>query len=178
MTTPPPPITPDAQLSYALGWFSHHATQRLQTFNFYIVVVTVLLVGYGDAIQDERRWFAALLCGVGLFVTILLFQLEVRNAELVSVGQRALAELEKSASIVKISESAEQRTMLGGALTECWRPLRRRAACDPARAKWRWRQAVARHGFVLRFLMLAGALLFLAGFMLAAAGVAPRGATP
>lgn len=165
----------EAQLDYALGWFTHHAAQRLQTFNFYLVIATVLLLGYGTALHDKSRWFAAVLCGVGFVVTVLFFQLEVRNTELVDIGRAALAYLEGTGSLVHITADDQDRSMLAGALVDGWKPFTAGAPPYLERASWPWRQRIARHGFVLRTVLGMGAALFLCGLVLALLGTVPGG---
>ncbi len=168
----------EAELDYALGWFTHHASQRLQTFNFYLVIGTVLLVGYGSAVHDHSRWFAAVLCAIGLVVTLLFFQLEIRNTELVEIGRKALADLELANSIVPMTARGQDRSLLSAALGEGLAPFRREPETARGRASWRWRRGIARHGFVLRSVMTFGASLFLIGMLLALLGVVPEQSRP
>lgn len=170
---PPDPFPRQSELDYALGWFTHHASQRLQTFNFYLVVGTVLLLGYRSAVHDYSRWFAALLCFIGLIVTLLFFQLEVRNTELVAVGRKVLADVEREGSLVPITALVRERTLLGEALGEGLANFRLHPIGGRRRASWRWRQAIATHAFVLRSVMGFGASLFFVGLVLAVLGWVP-----
>jgi hypothetical protein len=172
-------LSESEQLEYALQWFTHHASQRLQTFNFYLVVATVLLLGYGSALHDKSQSFAILVCAVGVVVTALFFQLEVRNAELVDVGREELKRLERGTPSFSIAGSVKDRTSLRRALGEGLDPFRTGGGSEVvrARADYTWRRAIARHGFVLRSVMTLCALLFLAGFVLAAVGITPDGAS-
>ncbi len=66
------PETPckEVRLTYAWNWFSYHAGQRLSAFNFFLVIVGVLTVGFGQAISD--RWIGpgAAIGGLGAAVSV------------------------------------------------------------------------------------------------------------
>jgi hypothetical protein len=50
-----------AELDYAWDWFKYHASQRLTAFNFFLIMVGFLLVGYAHAIDKHFVYF-----GIGL----------------------------------------------------------------------------------------------------------------
>lgn len=81
-------------LQYATTWFTYHAGQRIQTFNFFLVIQTGLLValfsGWGSV--SKALLIALAVLGVGSGPTFWL--LEVRNTELVNAGREALDHLE------------------------------------------------------------------------------------
>jgi len=82
--------------TYAWNYFSLHATQRLTTFNFYLVISTLLTGGLASAIKQEygNLWIAVV---VGLLMgifSIVFHKLDVRNRELVKNAERALRSLD------------------------------------------------------------------------------------
>jgi hypothetical protein len=42
-----------AKMRYAWDWFSYHADQRLKAFNFFIVIIGILIVTYGTAMKES-----------------------------------------------------------------------------------------------------------------------------
>jgi hypothetical protein len=95
----------DTQTTYAWNWFAYHAGQRLTAFNFFLVIVGVLTVGYGQAV--ENRWE-----GVGIAVGLLgavvgvgFLVLDVRNKDLVDAGTNALVGLETDLDVHIVTDS-------------------------------------------------------------------------
>jgi hypothetical protein len=83
-------------LAYASSWFTYHAGQRLQSFNFFIALQTALIaivvLQYGTAGPVTLFTFGA----VGFVGTLLFAALEIRNTELVLAAGATLAGLETS----------------------------------------------------------------------------------
>jgi hypothetical protein len=81
---------------YAWDYFQLHATQRLKTFEFYVVIATVLLSGYGVSLKEnDLRPISVVL---GILLTILSFvfwKLDVRNKQLIKNAEQALKTIEK-----------------------------------------------------------------------------------
>lgn len=81
---------------YAWNYFQLHAEQRLKTFEFYIVMATVLLSGYGVSLkEDDLKPIGVVL---GILLTILSFvfwKLDVRNKQLIKNAEQALKTIEK-----------------------------------------------------------------------------------
>jgi hypothetical protein len=84
------------EFDYAWGWFQYHASQRLTAFNFFLVIVGFLLVGYAQAILNRWDAFGVGLGVIGLCISIGFFALDVRNRELVNLGRDALRTLEET----------------------------------------------------------------------------------
>lgn len=77
---------------YAWNYFSLHATQRLTTFNFYLVISTLLLAGLGAAFKkDYGNHGMAIPIGVVIsIISIVFHKLDERNRMLVDNAERAL----------------------------------------------------------------------------------------
>lgn len=82
------------EFDYAWGWFQYHASQRLTAFNFFLVIVGFLLVGYAQAILNHWAAFGVGLGVIGMCISIGFLALDVRNGELVNLGRDALKKLE------------------------------------------------------------------------------------
>lgn len=102
-------------MDYAWGWFQHSASQRLTTFNFFLVIVGLLLVAYGQAVEHGWRLFGTCLGLVGAVVSIGFLAIDVRNEVFVNRGIDALEELEKSIG-VKVGKRGEPSAGLNEAL--------------------------------------------------------------
>ena len=77
-----------ASLQHATAWFTYHAGQRMQSFNFFIVFQA------GLAYALFQNWKSPAKCGVisvaGVIVAAAFYALEVRNSTLVNDGRSAL----------------------------------------------------------------------------------------
>lgn len=85
------------QRKYAWDYFAIHATQRLTTFNFYLVLSALLITGALTAFKTD---FMRPVVGAGLglvlsFLSFIFYKLDERNRELVGIGEQALKLLEK-----------------------------------------------------------------------------------
>lgn len=85
---------------FAWNWFQYHASQRLTSFNFFLVIVGLLLVGYAQAVDHSWNGFGAALGLLGALVAASFLALDVRNDELVQCGLAALARGEGSAGLI------------------------------------------------------------------------------
>jgi hypothetical protein len=163
-----------ALLAYALSWFTYHAGQRQQSFNFFIALQTALIavvvLQYGTAGRSTLVIF-----GMAGFVGTLLFAaLEIRNTELVLAGGATLAGLEASfgggagsqTAAIPLPYAADNaRLYLRKALVE-FVTLKNIDPIGGRPASRRWYKMlgfVIRNSFVLRsifLLTLAGWLVF------------------
>lgn len=91
---------------FAWNWFQYHASQRLTSFNFFLVIVGLLLVGYAQAIDHSWNGFGVALGLLGTLVAAGFLALDVRNDELIQCGLVALAEGDGSARL--IAENTER----------------------------------------------------------------------
>src|SRR5258708_34054824 len=47
------PEKTDTTLTYAWNWFAYHASQRLQAFNFFLLILAALATGYLTALDKD-----------------------------------------------------------------------------------------------------------------------------
>lgn len=145
-----------AELEYALGWFTYHASQRLAAFNFFLIVVGVVVVGYAQALVYHLWYISLALSLYGGLISFAFWCLEIRNKELVNIGRAALDRIE--AEELEVSLRREDRD--GSRLHEALGPLSRALF-------WRYaprsseipdmqfrRPAFLKHGFWLRLIIL------------------------
>lgn len=91
---------------YAWGWFQYHASQRLTAFNFFLVIVGFLLVGYAQAILNRWDAFGVGLGVIGMCISIGFLALDVRNRELVNLGKATLKTLESTIGVSLCADDA------------------------------------------------------------------------
>lgn len=93
--------SPDVDADFAWNWFQYHASQRLTSFNFFLVIVGLLLVGYAQAVGHSWDGFGVALGMLGALVAAGFLALDVRNDELVQCGLVALEELDGSTRLIR-----------------------------------------------------------------------------
>ena len=84
----------DALLNYGTQWFNYHAQQRIQTFNFFLVMQSALIVAYASLYGHTSHVLLGIVALQGFFITFPFYALEVRNAELVLNGRYLLDKVE------------------------------------------------------------------------------------
>lgn len=164
----------NALLTYASSWFTYHAGQRLQSFNFFVALQTALLavvaLQYGTAGGVTLSIFGV----VGCVGTLLFAALEIRNTELVLAGGAALGALETSfrsdtggrAAAIPLPYSSDtarlylREALIGFLTSKDIEPIGCRQA---SRRRYKVLGYVIRNSFVLRtifLLTLVGWLIF------------------
>lgn len=82
-------------LKYAWDYFHFHASQRLTTFNFYLVICGLIIAGYATALKESRDIPIALLLGLVLtLMSFVFWKLDRRNRQLIWNAEEALKVLE------------------------------------------------------------------------------------
>lgn len=156
------------ELEYAWGWFEYHASQRLAAFNFFLIIVGFLLVGFAQAVDHQWAAFGIGLGAIGALVAVAFLVLDVRNEELVLRGRDALKDLE-SGMAVSLARLDRERTMLPEAIA--WRR-------DPGKlSNWIGPKVagLVKHKVWFRFIIGFVGAWFLAGAVWAARGYSGTG---
>src|SRR5438105_2387224 len=84
----------EKSLDHAWDWFSLHAGQRMQSFNFFLVATGFLVAAYASVLKDHRD--AGLGIGVfGAWISFWFRHLEYRTRQLVHAGEAALRPLQQ-----------------------------------------------------------------------------------
>jgi len=105
----------ELEFKYAWDWFSYHARQRLMAFNFFLVLIGAVVVGYTQAVNEHIRALGVGLGFLGAFVSVGFWVMDVRNEELVNCGRAALDKMEKQLRLT-IREDDHKRVRLPEAL--------------------------------------------------------------
>lgn len=76
---------------HAWKYFSLHAEQRLKTFNFYLILCTVVAGGVLATMKDAKDPRIAVPVALLLpFLSVVFWKLDTRNRQLIDHGQRAI----------------------------------------------------------------------------------------
>jgi hypothetical protein len=98
---------------HAWAWFSLHAAQRMQAFNFFLVATAFLIAGYASLVEKHRSAAIAVAL-LGAWLTFWFTRLDGRSRQLVKAGERALAVIEAQLAAttgiedLRIVEAVEQ----------------------------------------------------------------------
>ena len=84
------------QFEYAWRWFDLHAKQRVSMFNFFLLSVGALATAYGLLLREQLYVVAAVAAVMGVFVSLVSCLLDVRNRQLVKMGEEALKGVERA----------------------------------------------------------------------------------
>lgn len=84
--------------SYAWNYFQVHAAQRLTTFNFFVLISTVIVSGYSLAAR-EVPLLAMTLSIVLMLVAFIFWKLDTRTRQLIQNAENALKFIEKEDKI-------------------------------------------------------------------------------
>ncbi|MFY9085016.1 hypothetical protein [Aliarcobacter cryaerophilus] len=91
----------DNQLGLVWEYFKLHAEQRLKTFHFYIIIIT-LLVGSALTILKDKEYIFFIFVGILMsFFSFIFWRLDIRNKELISTAEEEIITLEEQ-FIVKV----------------------------------------------------------------------------
>ena len=90
------PHPSNMQFEYAWRWFDLHAKQRVSMFNFFLISVGALATAYGLLLREQLYVVAAVAAFLGVLVSLVSCLLDVRNRQLVKMGEEALKEVEKA----------------------------------------------------------------------------------
>ena len=83
------------KLDYAWRWFALHTKQRVTMFNYFLVASGILASAYGLLLREEL-WEAAIVAGsIGCMVGLVSWGLDVRNRQLVKLGEEVLTDIEE-----------------------------------------------------------------------------------
>jgi hypothetical protein len=83
---------------YAWDYFVYHAEQRIKTFNLYLIIVAILIGGFGTVIIKTKEEYLPWLSIFGFLLVIFSVAfalLDKRNRELVRNGEAALKYLDE-----------------------------------------------------------------------------------
>jgi hypothetical protein len=93
---------------YVWKYWAFHADQRLRTFNFFILVVTVLIAGFFTYLKDAR--YPAYACPAGFllsFICYVFWRLDCRNRALIQHAEGILKSIETGISVELVPDEMQ-----------------------------------------------------------------------
>lgn len=84
------------RLDFAWKHFEFHARQRTTMFNFFVIILGVVVTGFVAAVREEGvRYFAPYIALTGMFVSVAFLFLDIRNTQLLEFSERIIYEIER-----------------------------------------------------------------------------------
>ncbi len=81
--------------SYVWQYFQLHASQRLTTFNFYIVISSVIATGFFGSLDPTRATYLGVILGFLLaFLSFVFWRMDCRTKQMIWYAEEALKQLE------------------------------------------------------------------------------------
>ena len=87
-------------LTYGFKWFEYHANQRILTFNFYLIIYSGMATAYSFLLKEiaAESILTSLLM---ILMSILFWQLDIRNKQLIDIGEYIIKESWSAAGLDK-----------------------------------------------------------------------------
>ena len=82
-------------LEHAWAWFSLHATQRLQSVNFFLIAVAFLSAAFVTAVKEQMYVLAGGIAILGACVSYFFYRMERRIRSLLHAAEDAMAPLQE-----------------------------------------------------------------------------------
>lgn len=158
-------------LNYAWNWFEYHAKQRFTAFNYFLVLVGVVVVGYikcvelagksfssMDQVGMSKIWWslASAIGLIGMIISIAFWFLDIRNEELINCARNALESIERSMGLTIRIDDLNRNYL-------------KKSLDIPSRLMpFPWIKHLASHHFWLRSILLLSAFIFLMASLFAA----------
>lgn len=90
---------------HAWAWFSLHANQRMQAFNYFLVAAAFITASFVASLREGLFLVGTGVAILGLILSCGFLQLEARTRELVRAGEAALRPLQsRLAQVLQIGE--------------------------------------------------------------------------
>jgi|GEM_PF-607843 len=156
------------QYNYAWNWFDFHAKQRVSMFNFFLIITGILANGFISVIRTDCRFLGAGIAILGIITSIGFIFLDVRNKQLVEMGEDMLLSIEEKIFSgefkIKIKEKPmDPKQVQGGFML---REYKEEPRWEKG-SRWRYiKRNAIKHKFIIGFIELAVAILFLLGIIM------------
>jgi hypothetical protein len=98
----------DGDRNYAWQYFTTHAEQRLKTFHFYIIIMTLLIGAMFTLLKLEYTIMLVVMAILMSFFSFVFWKLDERNRELINNAQRTLKMLERGKFVRLFTEEEKQ----------------------------------------------------------------------
>lgn len=83
------------RLQYAWNWFDFHAKQRMQLFNFFLLITGILVNAFVASYEKNMFSVSIAICLLGVLQSISFFIFDVRSREMTSFSEDVLEKLER-----------------------------------------------------------------------------------
>jgi hypothetical protein len=84
----------EKRLEYARNFFAHHAKQRMDMFNYFLLFAGLALSAFANVFKDGHYGTSTIIAMVAALLTIVFMFLDRRNEELVHISEDSLEALE------------------------------------------------------------------------------------
>ena len=84
------------------NYFSMHANQRMQLFNFYIIIECFLLGGYFTVTQfiNNHGLYRIIICILVIMFSIVFFLLDFRTKTMIKIVEKSIIEIEQKHKVI------------------------------------------------------------------------------
>jgi hypothetical protein len=79
-------------LEYGFKWFEYHAQQRITSFHFYLIAYSGLAAAEAFLLKETFHFGSMLIGLVMIFTSVLFWQLDVRNRQLIEIGELIISQ--------------------------------------------------------------------------------------
>ncbi len=154
--------------NYAWNWFDFHAKQRVSMFNYLLIITGIFANALISVIRTDFYYIAVALGILGIITCVAFFCLDIRNKQLVEMGEDVLLNIEEEIfseqfKIKRKEKPKDDKPLQGGFML-------REYLGEPRWEKgshWSYIKANAiKHKFVIRFIELIVAVAFLLGILM------------
>jgi hypothetical protein len=129
--------TVKARVSYAWNVWEFHGRQRMNMFNYFLVITGILVNGYINAVQEERlRCIVPVICLLGLVQCLVFLMIDWRNRTMLYFADSLLRESEKE--LFKPPSS-----VLAGPMSQRTEKEKRGLFCASRMVYWIWATYIA-----------------------------------
>lgn len=85
----------EMRLNYAWSWFSLHAEQRGNLFNYFLIITGILINAYVMSLKDSLFILSLGICILGIMQGIGFLVFDLRNRQLIAYAEDVLEKLER-----------------------------------------------------------------------------------
>jgi flagellar motor protein MotB len=93
--------------THAWQYFTTHAEQRLKTFHFFLIIMTLLVGTIFTLVKLNHTFFIIIISFLMSFFSFIFWKLDQRNRELIDHAQNILKKLEKKSMVQLFTEEAK-----------------------------------------------------------------------
>jgi hypothetical protein len=95
------------RLDYAWKWFDFHAKQRMQLFNYFLIITGILASAFVGAYDKSLYLLCIAVCLIGLLQAMGFFSFDVRSRELTRLAEDILLKIENEQLFLDYTSDGE-----------------------------------------------------------------------